>query len=204
MTRSILGTILIGAIGVVCVAGADPTISMDKAPQTPRHDAADLETPVLSSDGTIACGTKSIRQALSRSPYDALILYVDDDVRCTGGESVDCGTGGINPIFFLDQKETVEDGSTVYRADVRANTSSDKKLGAYRLSLRLLENGLAKVESRCVLDDPALLKSRYFIFRIPQYMNVRGQYLKDGKAVAFDSKTLITFMGDDYLIGITF
>lgn len=54
----------------------------------------EIEKPNLSKDGQIICGTKSIRQALTKPPYHALTLCLDIDDLCTGGESIDCGAGG--------------------------------------------------------------------------------------------------------------
>jgi len=160
-------------------------------------DTPDLGKPVLGKDGRIVCGAKSIKQAQLRPPYQALTVCLDNDNLCYAGESFDLGAGELNPVFFLNAKEELIGNSTVLVADARASTSSKEKLGTYKLSLIFLENGLAKVESQCTLDNPAVLKKRYFIFRIPEYMNLSGEYTREGKTVALDAKPRITFSGDD-------
>ena len=61
----------------------------------------------------------------------------------------------------------------------------------------LLENGLIRVESTCLLDDPALLKTRYSTFEFPPYMTLSGDYVKGDKTVSFDEKRPVSFSGDD-------
>ena len=153
--------------------------------------------PVLTADGKIACGAKSIWQKMMTPPYRSLTLFLNGEDYCVGGETLDLGMGGINPLFFSGREETVNGNSTVFTADVRVGTSSDKKLGSYKMSLACLKNGLAKVETVCVLDNPSVLKSRKYRISIPQYMNPSGEYVKDGKTTAFDAKAQLTFSNDN-------
>jgi len=161
------------------------------------HGADEIQKPTLSKDGLIVCGAKSLRQALLKPPYTALKLNFNVDDVCTGGETIDCGAGGMNPLKFLNQKESFDGSSTVFTAGVRDSIPSDKQLGTYRMSLTLLENGLAKVETLCVLEQPGLLKDHHYLFRVPEYMEMSGVYTKDGKVVPFDAKTLVSFSGDE-------
>lgn len=155
--------------------------------------------PVLNPDGKITCGVKSIWQKVMGPPYRHLTLFLNSEDFCTGGEMFDFGMGAINPIFFIlpSRKETITGDSTVYTADVRAGSSSDKKLGTYKMSLTYLKNGLVKVETVCVLDDPSVLKNRRYTLTIPPYLSPSGEYVKDGKTTVFDAKTQITFSKDD-------
>ena len=82
-----------------------------------------------------------------------------------------------------------------------AGTASSEKLGTYKLSLTYLENGLAKVESRLVLDDPSKLKSRAYTFSIPKHLTLQGVYIRDGKAVSFN-KTINRSFGTNELQGL--
>ncbi len=168
-----------------------PASSTTTTQSTPA--SGEIENPTLSKDGLIVCGSKSIRQALLQAPYHALRICLDIEDQCTGGDTFYIRGSSINPVFFLNPKEAFDGSATVCTADIRVNTSSNKKLGDYRLSLSLLENGLAKVESRSVMDTPSDLKSRYFVFRIPEYMNMSGEYTMDGKVVPFDAKTVVRF-----------
>ena len=97
----------------------------------------------------------------------------------------------------MNRKNELIGNSDVYTADVRDAFKSDKKLGTYKLSMGLLEDGLIRVESTCLLDDPALLKTRYSTFEFPPYMTLSGDYVKGDKTVSFDEKSPVSFSGDD-------
>ena len=116
---------------------------------------------------------------------------------------MDLGAGDTWPLVLSSQHERNSSRETArfMTADARAGTSSSEKLGTYKLSLTYLENGLAKVESRLVLDDPSKLKSRSYTFSIPKYLTLQGVYIKDGKAVAFD-KTINKSFGTNELQGL--
>lgn len=169
----------------------------------PAVGSVEIERSKLSKAGLIVNGSRSIRQAITKPPYTPLTVSLGADDRCTGGENFDFGAGGINPLFFLNKKEEFDGKSTVFTADVRASQASDKKLGTYRMSLTLLESGLARVETKCVLDSPGVLKNRFYHFRIPEYMDVSGEYTKDGKVEPFDANSRATFSGEE-LKGLKF
>ena len=159
-----------------------------------NSQSVDMQNPVFSTDGRIVCGDKSIWQKQS---YAQLLMCIDNDAICTLIEIFNLGKGDMGPVFFMNSKNELIGNSEVYTADVRDATSSDKKLGTYKLSMSLLEDGLIKAESACLLDDPALLKNRYSIFQFPPYMPLSGEYVKGEKTVSFDEKSPISFSGND-------
>lgn len=164
------------------------------------NHAAGLETPVFAAEGRIVCGTKSIWQKQS---YAQVLACIDNDAICTLMEIFNLGKKDIGPVFFLNKKNTVNANSSLLTADVRDAPSSDKPLGTYALSLSLRDDGLIRVESTCVLDDPSLLKTRYSMFQFPPYMTLVGEYADGEQTVAFDEQRPVSLSGDE-LEGVTF
>jgi len=159
------------------------------------------QKPELTADGQIICGTKSIKQKYMSSPHHALDVILQGEDQCTGSENMNLGAGDAWSLNCINRKELFSGNSTILTGDARAGTSSLEKLGTYKLSLTYLENGLAKVESRLMLDDPSKLKSRSYTFSIPEYLALQGVYSRDGKTVAFD-KTINKSFGADEIQGL--
>ena len=105
--------------------------------------SAEIQTPVFSIDGRIVCGDKSIWQ---KKDYAQLLMCIDNDAICKLIEIFNLGKGDIGPVFFMNKKAELIGNSEVYTADVKDAISSDKKLGTYRLSMSLLEDGLIRAE----------------------------------------------------------
>lgn len=186
---------------VFCISLGLSHASSSSAAETTINNSpsADIQTPVFAADGRIVCGSKSLWQ---KQRYAQVLMCIDNDAICTLLEIFNLGKEDIGPIFFKNKKNKLIGNSDVYTAEVRDAISSDKKLGTYKLSVSLLEDGLIRVDSTCLLNDPTLLKNRYSIFQFPPYMPLSGEYIKGDKSVSFDEKSPITFSGDD-LAGAT-
>ncbi len=156
--------------------------------------SVDIQQPIFTPNGTIVCGAKSVWRKAS---WSNILMCIDNDAICTLFEIFNFGKGDINPVFFMNIKENLIGNSSEFTADVRDWTDSDKKLGTYKLSMSLLEDGMIRVESKCLLDVPALQKTRYSKFEFPPYMILSGEYVKGEKTISFDEKKTISFSGDD-------
>ena len=161
---------------------------------TDGNTSAEIEKPVFNSNGTIVCGSKSVWK---KAGWPHVLMCVDNDAICTFYEIYNFGKGDLNAVFFLNTEDTLIGNSSAFTADVRESTSSDKKLGTYKQSISLLEDGLVRIDCTCLLDDPSLLKSRYSKFDFPPYMILSGEYIKGGKTISFDEKNPVSLSGDD-------
>jgi len=182
---------LIRLTAILFVQAGLLTTSSFVAAETPMDNShsSDIQKPVFTG-GTIVCGIKSIWK---KPGWPYLIMCIDNDALCTLGEAVDFGKGKIDTVFFMNSKDELIGNSSAFIADVRDAASSDKKLGTYKFGVSLVEGGLVRVESICLLDDAALLKTRYSTFKFPPYMMLSGEYVKGEKKVSFDEKTPINF-----------
>jgi len=151
------------------------------------------------TEGKIICGTKSIGQKQMSPPYQAHTICVDtreNDTSCYGNVGMNVGSGDINPLFFLERKEQQIENSIVYTSTVRENNKSDIRLGTYRLSLTYLENGFARVEAKCGMDNPALLKKMYYYLIFPKGLELTGEYSEEGEMVKYISNKNVSFSGE--------
>ena len=170
--------------------------SSSAAAETPMDSShsASIQKPVFSSNGTIVFGSKSIWK---KAGWPSMLMCIDNDAICTLSEMFNFGKGDMNAIFFLDTEDKLEGTSSIFTASAREWTDSDKKLGPYKFSITLLDDGMVRVESTCILDAPSLLKSRYSSFEFPPYMALSGQYVKGENVISFDDKKSLTLSDDD-------
>lgn len=146
------------------------------------------DAPVLTPNGRIICGAKSIWH---KPDYGRLTLCIDNDAIGTLYEMFNFGKSDISAVFFLDIKTITKENSITYTAVPRDSTSSEEKLGKYSLELALRDDGLVKVEGICTLDDPKLEKARYTILDLPSYLKLTGHYVKGGKKIEFGGKSAV-------------
>ena len=159
----------------------------------PESNNFKIQNPVFTKSGTIVCGSKSVWL----HHHAHIMMCIDNDAICRLAENFDLGKGNVAPIYFLDNKFEFNPTNSIYTADVRDSTASETKLGKYSLNLSLLENGLIKVESKCAMDNPALIQSRYSNFDFPPYITLSGKYTKADKEFLFDDKQQTCLRGEE-------
>ncbi len=175
----------------ICPLMTSSVVAADST--TDISHSADIRSPEFSG-GTISSGSKSVWR---KTGWPYILMCIDNDTICTLGESVDFGKGSIDTVFFMNPKNEFFENGSFFSGDVRDSTVSDKVIGKYKVSMSLVENGLIKIESSCILDDSSLLKARYSTFKFPSYINLSGVYAKEGKKVSFDEKSPISLKEEE-------
>jgi len=173
---------------IFCLVSSFSCLAQDDANQRV------IEKPVFTPNGTIVCGGKSVWKKPS---WPTMLMCIDNDAICTMSEMFNFGKGDMNAIFFLDTEDKLDGKSSIFTAIAREWTTSDKKLGPYKFSITLLDDGLIRIESTCELEDPSLLKSRYSRFEFPSYMLLSGEYVQGEKAISFDEHKAVAFSDND-------
>ena len=153
-----------------------------------------LLAPTINSNGNIISGTKSIWHKTS---YAQLNVRLDNDAIGQFFEILDLGKGAINPVSFLDPESQVLKNGASYTAAARESTSSEEKLGTYKLSMTLQDDGLILVEAICKLKDESLLKDRYATLDLPPYLQLAGKYVHGGVTKDIVAKTSVTFRSEE-------
>ncbi len=186
--RFCTSAVIVGAILLVL-----SFVSIAADAQSVGGQSAAIQTPILTPNGTIVLGSKSIWRKAS---WSNIMMCIDSDAICSMFEIFNLGRGDINPVFFMNIEQGPTENGSFFSADIRDWMDNDVKLGTYRLSLGLLEDGLIKVESVAVLDDVKVLKSRYSKFEFPPYIILSGEYTKGGESISFDGNNTITLIGE--------
>ena len=149
--------------------------------------AADVvkATPVFTKDGLIQAGPKSITL---RQYYAQFWLNVAGTEEVHAQQTFDFGEGAIGTVFFLDReyKVDMEKKQVICKARMRASRSSKTPLGDYRVSMRLLDDGLIEIASEYRLYDPKQPAPKdNFTFSFSDYLTVGNNFVLDGVKGSF-------------------
>ena len=153
----------------------------------------------MSPDGSVQFGSRSIQ---TKKDYGAAVFTLDSDIQGGMGEIFEFGQGFISPPFFLDHVQEVNNGMSSFETNLRVGQKSSEKIGTYKFSLTLLEDGWVRVKGVTKMPDPSLLKTRYLTIDLPTFLRFRGKLVQGDTIREFDGSSTTQFK-DEELKGST-